>query len=229
MAVDQPDWQRFQSSNGPPLATLAGGSPLDTGIMYVGPWRSWFMAATITGGTGVWTITTTFYADAAGTITVATATSIVGGGQRRIGWQPVVAQYMRTQAVLTLASAGDALSVVIVPSILDSPQATRIVNTPYLVAYEQLTAKLTQAFYFSAYIMPGPATLLFRANQYSLIIDVQQMTGTATFTNIVRLENAVYNQAVQYNILLPDTPIRVVAFNAEAHADATYDILLSPA
>lgn len=229
MAVDQPDWQRFQSSNGPPLATLNGASPLDTGIMYVGPWQSWFMAATISGGTGVWTITTNFYADAAGTITVATVTSIVGGGQKRIGWQPVVAQYMRTQAVLTLPSAADALTLVIVPSILPSPQATRIITAPYLVGYELLTARLTQVNFDSTYIMPGPAWFTLRANQYSLVADIQQMTGVGTFANIYRYEIAVYNQAVPYPILLPDAPIRVVIFNAEPHADATYDLMLAPA
>src|SRR5690348_8736408 len=172
MAVDQPDWQRFQSSNGSPLATFAGAGPFDSGIFYVGPWRTWFMSATITGGTGVWVVTTTFYADAAGTQQVTQVTSIVGGGQKRLGWQPIVAQYMRIQVALTLASAGDTISVLVVPSLLDSPQATRIVTTPYLVAYEQLLAHGAQGFYFSAYIMPGPAWLSMRTNQYSLIVDI---------------------------------------------------------
>lgn len=229
MAVDQPDWQRFQSSNGSPLATFNGGGPFDSGIIYVGPWRTWFMSATITGGTGVWAITTTFYADAAGTQQVAQPVSIVGGGQKRIGWQPIVAQYMRIQAVLTLASAGDTLSVLVVPSLLDSPQATRIITTPYLVAYEQLLAHGVQGFYFSAYVMPGPAMFLLRTNQYSLIVDVQQMTNVATFTNIFRFETAVFNQAAPYPLTLPDAPLRFVVFNAEQHADATFDMLLSPA
>lgn len=225
----QPDWQRFQSSSGPILYSATGAAPLASGTLFIGPWRSYFLSATITGGTGVFQIQVDFSSDAANTNKIYTVKSIVGNGKQRIGWQPIVAQYMTITTTLTHATAGDAISVQVAPSLLDAPQATRIVTAPYLGFYEGGLQKNTSVNFDGAYIMPGPAVLTIRSNQYSTIYDYSSMDGTGAFNLIQRFQIPMRNQGQQFDLQIPDAPIRINVFNTEAHADSTYDIILSPA
>jgi chorismate mutase len=225
----QPDWQRFQSSSGPVLYAASGAGPLTSGVNFIGPWRSYFLSATITGGTGVWRVRVVFSTDSLGANVVYTADTIVGNGKPRIGWQPVVAQYMSVTATLTTASTGDTISVNVSPSLLDAPQATRIITTPYLSQYEQVLQHSFTITYDATYIMPGPAILTLRSNQYTVIYDVQAMDSSGVKQNLYRYQIAAYNQSFEYDIQLPDAPVSVKVANFEAHADATYDVRLSPA
>lgn len=225
----QPDWQRFQSSAGPALYTAAGASPLASGTIFTGPWRSWYMAATVTAGTGVWQITADFATDKLFTNIVATTVSVVAAGIKRIGWQPIVAQYMRITTILTVASAGDTISVKVAPSLLDAPQASRIITAPFIDAYELGLLKGSSNNLDATYSMPGPAILTVRTNVYDVVYDLEQRESTGLFTQLMRYQLDGYNQAYQYNVLLPDQPIRLVVFNASLHAFATYDLILSPA
>lgn len=224
----QPDWQRFQSSSGPILYSATGAAPLASGTLFTGPWRSYFLSATITGGTGVFQIQVDFSSDSANVNKIYTVKSIVGNGKQRIGWQPMVAQYMTITTTLTHATAGDAISIQIAPSLLDAPQATRIVTAPYFAFYEGLLNKNSSVNFDGAYIMPGPATLTVRSNQYSVVYSLSAMDGTGAFNNVQRYQVAQYNQGFQYAVQVPDAPVRLNVFNTESHADATYDIILSP-
>lgn len=229
MAIDRPDWQTFQSSTGTALYRATGVSPLNSGTIYTGTWHSYFLNATITAGTGVWQVAVSFSLDAANTQVVYSVTSIVGNGARRIGWQSIEAPYMTIVATLLVATAGDQLSLNVVPSLLDSPQASRIVTTPYIQTYETILNKLTTFPFDASYSMPGPAVLTVRSNQTSMIYDLKALNNTGAFTSLMRYQVPTPNLAQQYLLTLPDAPVRIQAGNFENHADATFDIVLSPA
>lgn len=228
MTADQPDWQSYQSSNGAALFRQSGGGPLSSGTVFTGPWRSVFLNATITGGTGTWRVRTQFSLDAANTQVVYTNDSIVGNGVPRIGWMAVVAQYVTITATLLVPSAGDTISVTVAPSLLDSPQASRIVTTAYLGTYETVLTKLTTFPFDAAYSMPGPAVLSLRSNQSSTVWDLKVLSSAGTFTNLFRYQIPQANLTKQYQLTLPDAPIRLQATNFEPHNDSTFDIALSP-
>jgi len=229
MAIDRPDWQTFQSSTGSALYRATGVSPLNSGTIYTGTWHSYFLNATITAGTGVWQVAVSFSLDAANTQVVYSTTSIVGNGARRIGWQSIEAPYMTIVATLLVATAGDQLSLNVVPSLLDSPQASRIVTSTYVQTYETVLTKLTSFPFDAAYSMPGPAVLTVRSNQIFMIYDLKAMNNAGAFVNVMRYQVMTANEARQYLLTLPDAPIRIQAANFEPHADATFDITLSPA
>lgn len=224
----QPDWQRFQSSSGPVLFAATGATPQTSGVVFIGPWRSYFLNATIAAGTGTWRVRVVFSTDSLGTNVVYTADTVVSNGKQRIGWQPVVAQYMSVTATLTTASTGDQISVTVSPSLLDAPQATRIITTPYIVQYEQVLQRNFSLTYDAGYSMPGPAILTLRSNQYTVVYDLQAFGTGGTRSNLYRFQIAEYNQPFQYQVQLPDAPVSIAVSNFEAHADATFDILLSP-
>jgi len=184
------------------------------------------MSAKVTGGTGIWSVTTDFATDKLFTNIVRTNVSVVQSGVPRLGWQPIVAQYMRVTAVLSTASAGDTLAISIAPSLLDAPQAARIITQPLLSTYENLLAKSTFFDYSAAFSMPGPATLTVRSNVYDITYDLIQVEATGALTFITRYQVDGYNQAQTYPVLLPDQPVKVRVSNVSAFASATYDLLL---
>jgi len=225
----QPDWQRFQSSSGPSLYMVTGVSPQLSGTLFAGPWRSFFMSATIPGGTGVWQIQVDYASDAANTNIIYTTKTIVGGGIPRIGWQPIVAQYMTFTVTRLVGSAGDTISVNVVPSLLDAPQASRIITTPFVQQYEAILQANFNTTITGSYSCPGPAVLTVRSNAYEMVYDLQSMNAAGAYINLVRYQVAAPQQLYQYNIQLPDAPVRVIPWNTGLHADATYDVSLYPA
>lgn len=224
-----PDWQRFQSSSGPALVSTTAVSPILSGTVYVGPWRSIFMNASISNSAGVWQIQIDYAVDANNTQIVYTTKSLVGNGVPRIGWQPVVGQYATFTITRLVGSPADTMTIVASPSLLDAPQASRILTTPLMNVYENLLGAGFQVFYSTAYSYPGPAVFTLRSNQSGLVVDILAMTNTGTFSNIMRYQTATPNQLGQFTLQLPDAPLKLAPFNTEDHADATYDFLLSPA
>jgi len=227
--VGLPDWQRFQSSSGPALVSTTSVSPILSGTLYVGPWRSIFMNATIPGGTGLWQIQIDYAVDANNTQIVYTTKTLVGNGVPRIGWQPVVGQYATFTITRLIGNPSDTLTVVASPSLLDAPQASRILTTPLLQRFESLLGAGFQVFQNCVYSYPGPAVFTLRSNQVGLVVDIQSMNTGGTFDSVMRYQTAVANQLGQFTLQLPDAPVRLAPFNTEGHADATYDVILAPA
>lgn len=224
-----PDWLQTQASTGPALYRATGAAPAPSGTIYTGQWRTYFMAATITGGTGVWQITVDFAQDALNTQKVLSPVTIVGNGVPRIGWQPIVGQYITITPTLTVPSVGDSISITVVPSLLDAPQATRIITTPYVTRFESQQNAQTFTLYNGTYSMPGPALLTTRSNQYYTLYDVQAMDNTGTFNSIMRYQGADVNQANPYPLQIPDKPVLIKISNVEDFAAATFDVILAPA
>lgn len=224
-----PDWQRFQSSSGPALVSTVGTSPILSGTLYVGPWRSIFMNASGSNAAGVWQIRIDYAVDAGNTQIVYTTKTLVGNNVPRIGWQPVVGQYATFTITRLVGNPGDTINVVASPSLLDAPQASRILTTPLAQQYELLLNAGFQDTVNASYSYPGPAVFTLRSNQAGLVVDIQAMNAAGTFDNVMRYQTATPNQLGQFTLQLPDAPLRVLPFNTEDHADATYDFLLAPA
>ncbi len=68
-----------------------------------------------------------------------------------------------------------------------------------------------------------------RSNIYDMTYDLSREESTGAFTPFMRYQVDGYNQAYQYNVLLPDQPVRLTVSNFSIFAAGTYDINLSPA
>jgi hypothetical protein len=204
-------------------------APILSGTLYVGPWRSIFMNASISNAAGVWQIRIDYAVDANNTQIVYTTTALVGNGVPRIGWQPVVGQYATFTITRLVGNPGDTMTIVASPSLLDAPQASRILTTPLIQRYEDLVGAGFQVFLNAAYSYPGPAVFTLRSNQSGLVVDIRAMNAAGTFDTLMRYQTATPNQLGQFTLQLPDSPLQIAPFNTEAHADATYDAALSPA
>lgn len=224
----QPDWQLYQSSTGPILWSVTNGGPQVSATLPVGPWRSWYMKATITSGTGVWAVDTNFTEDAAGSISVASNRTVVGNSTFRLGWLPVVAPYITFGLSLLVASTSDRISVIVVPSLLDPPQASNVITSPYLFVFEGNQTHGTFTSHNASYIMPGPVILEARANLMPVYWDVQQMNDTGGWDTYHRYQPGQINVAQQWRLLLPDRPVRVNSTCVASAAAATYDLSLFP-
>lgn len=225
----QPDWQRFQSSSGPAMYTALGVSPQLSGTLFAGPWRSFFMSASLPGGNGVWQIQIDYASDAANTNVVYTTKTLVGNGVQRIGWQPIVAQYMTFTVTRLVGAVGTTIKLNVVPSLLDAPQASRIITTPLTQVFEGQLAAGATGFLIATYSMPGPAVLTVRSNLAEMVYDLMVMDNTGTFNPVIRYQVPFVNQLYQYNIQLPDSPVWIRTFNSGDVALSTFDIVLAPA
>lgn len=224
----QPDWQRYQSSMGPLLYTYNGSGVANSGILPVGPWRSWFMYAKDTHGAGVWTVSVSWYADAAGTFFITTNSFVVGNSVSRIGWLPMIAPYMRIQAFVSTPAGGDNLQLYTFPSLMESLVGGRYTASTYIRDYE---ASIAHGFTYSlsaTYSMPGSALLTVRSNGYQVLYDMQRLGADGGWTSFYRFQNPEINAAEQYLVSLPDQPVRVQVENAEPYAVVTYDLTLAP-
>jgi len=224
----QPDWQRYQSSTGPILWSVTNSGPTTSATMPVGPWRSWYMRATITGGTGLWAVDTKFTEDPAGTVVVSTNRTVIGNSVFRLGWLPVVAPYVTFTLTLLVASATDKITVFVVPSLLDPPQASRTITTPYVSLLEFNQSAGTFSDHDATFIMPGPARLEVRANMMPVFWDVQQLSDAGVWVVTDRYQPGQINVAQQWDILMPDRPVRVTVNAISKFAVITFDLSLSP-
>lgn len=182
-----------------------------------------------TVGGSVYTVTVTWYLNASGTQVLTTDTIIVGMSIKRIGWRPIVAPYMRIQAVKTGPALIDDISILVIPSTMESLVGGRATQQSYINTYESTVSAGLYTDYTSTYVMAGPALLTLRSNIYYMTFDLAVMDGTGTYNSVMRYQVTEPNMADQYNLLLPDAPVRLRAFNAGLYALATYDIILTPA
>ena len=223
---DQPDWQRYQSSSGPPLWVASGVGPLSSGIMYVGPWRSYFLYASNTAGLGVYTLTVTWSTDAAGANVIFTDTIIVGNQVPRYGWRPMLAAYMSVSATHSHVGTGDALTLTIVPSLLESLIGGNAITRPMISQTHDSVAALSVGNFYGAYSMGGRCLLDLAVNHTNCIIWLYSMAGDGTWVSTRIYQPRYANLTYQWEVTLPDAPVYLAVENDATDAYLTFDVHL---
>lgn len=227
-AVDQPDWQRYQSSTGTSLLTAVYTGTTTPAIMYVGPWRSWRFTAQDSNATAVWVINSSWYLDAAGTQLIQTEQTIIGKGTKRDAWRPIVGPYLKMTFTLVSSTGVASLTVRIIPSLLESLIGGWATQTPYLELVEQGQAAFTSTLHDAGIILPGPALLDIRANVPFFIFDILVMNTVGTFVQRRRYQLPESNSSFQYRVTIPDAPIQINTLNFSVYCTATYTCTLVP-
>ncbi len=224
--ADQPDWQRFQSSTGSPIAAFTLPNPPTISGLYVGPWKSIYMDISDADATVVWNLVFTWSTDAAATRILRQETVRISNQVPWAGWRPVLAPYLRISFSQSVVSVGANLNCTIVPSTLDAPLLARWLAAPLIGISSNIINHNNFVTYNCTYIIAGPATLSVRSNGYSVIYDVESMQSNGTWVNEYRFQNIAKDETRQYSIVLPPRPCRLVVTNAEAFSKITYDIRL---
>lgn len=226
--VDQPDWQRFQSSTGTALLSTVLTGTTTPPVMYVGPWRSWRFTAQDSNATAVWVVNSSWYLDAAATQLIQTEQTIIGKGTKRDAWRPIVGPYLKMTFTLVSSTGAASLTVRIIPSLLESLIGGWATQTPYVELIEVVQATFTSTLHDAAIILPGPALLDIRANVPFFIFDIYAMNAAGTFVQRRRYQLPEPNSSAQYRVTLPDAPIQVNTLNFQLYTAATYTCTLVP-
>jgi hypothetical protein len=229
--ADQPDWQRYQSSSGPPLWT---GTNITADTVFpllpVGPWKSykitqdWSTSSTF----GTWQFVASFFTDAAGLNNVGSQNIIVTNGFGIDGWRPILGPYMKLSVTQFVAGIGETMTIAVLPSLLEGLVGSRGVPRPFIQNYEQVMNHNQFSESDANFVYGGPAILELRGNILNLQWDLYQADTSGLYTATRRWQLDVVNEPRQFHLLMPDAPVRVRTTNIDAHAQATFDVTLFP-
>jgi len=227
--ADQPDWQRFQSSNAPFLYNETSAAPVGKQNVYVGPWRAMLVDAADSGNGDVWDMLITWANDAARTQIVQQVAIILGTGFAFTGWVPVMAPYMTIGVTNTVPAGGQSFSGSLLPTLLDPPTVGRYLPRPLISNLNQLLNHNNFANSGASYITAGPARLTVRTTGYSTTFALQSMASNGTWSTFMTYQPGQPNTTVTYNVTLPYNPVRCQVTNFEPFQQITYDVRLEPA
>lgn len=225
----QPDWQRYQSSIGQPLYVKSGIAALDTSPWIpVGPWRAIQTKVTPTN-TGVWTLDQNFASDAAGVNPTDSRRIVIGNATPFKAWKSMLGTYVQFVSTLQVPSAGDQLSVTIVPTLMESLAGARGIPGAMLNIFEQQVNHNNFVDQFPTYCAGGPAIITIRTNVYGVTFDLYTLNNAGVYVAQQRWQTLDVNAAMQYAITLPDQQFKIRVTNFALFAKATYDLIVSPA
>lgn len=224
----QPDWQRFASATGPKLFGTASTINGNSGVMYVGPWRSVFTDAFNTAGTGTYSLVYSWYEDAAGNINVHNDNVVIGNQLERIGWNTVYGPFLGIAWQHTVSAANDQLVLRAFGNMLDSVRGTLATPKQYLQASGTAVASGSTFTLNATYQMPGPATLTVDGTAGRMTYALQQMAtdGTWSTFDLYRVSEAYATRT--FDVVIPDAPVRLVVGNPCSSYTAVADTFLVP-
>lgn len=227
--ADQPDWQRFQSSNAPYLYNETSAAPVGKQNVYVGPWRAMLLDAGDSGNGEVWDMLITWANDAARTQIVQQVPIILSTGFSFVGWIPVMAPYMTVGVTATVPAAGQQFQGSLLPTLLDPPTQGRYLPRPMISTIGSALNHNNFANNGALYFTAGPARLTVRTTGYSTTFALQSMASNGTWSTFMTYQPGLPNTTVTYEVTLPYNPVRVQVLNSEAFQQITYDLRLEPA
>lgn len=227
--ADQPDWQRFQSSNAPYLYNEFGAAPVGIQNVYVGPWRAMLLDAGDSGNGEVWDMLITWANDPARTQIVQQVPIILSNGVSFVGWVPVLAPYMTIGVSATVPAVGQSFTGSLLPTLLDPPTQGRYLPRPMISSQSQLLNHNNFANIGALYYSAGPARLTVRTTGYSTTFALQSQASNAAWSTFATYQTGLPNTTETFNVTLPYNPVRLQVTNTEPFQQITFDVRLEPA
>lgn len=178
----QPDWQRFASATGPVLLSQSPGTSGNSGIMYLGPWRSLFVNANTSGLNSSWFLDASYYNDPAGSSLLRTNRMAIDNGKTRIGWITVYSPWIKFTWTFNTGSVTP-LNINVYPNMLDAVMGSHATNIPYITTRTAtVNADTAQSIADCAYSMPGPAIVSLYATAPRMVVTAYTFNGDGSTT-----------------------------------------------